>query len=99
MFYQLIIREEAHFDALEAYDYYEEKSPGLGERFLRELIRRYKEILQHPEYYGFIDEQKIIRDVKLRHFPYLVVYEISNDKIVVYSVFNGYENPGKKVTK
>ncbi len=33
--YQLIIRDEAHSDAKEAYSYYEEKSPGLGERFLQ----------------------------------------------------------------
>jgi hypothetical protein len=42
--YQLIIREEAHLDANEAYTYYEEKSPGLGDRFLQELIQRYNEI-------------------------------------------------------
>ncbi len=99
MSYQLIIREEAHLDAKEAYNYYEEKSPGLGERFLQELIQRYKDIIEHPEYYGFIDEQKVIRDVKLRHFPYLVVYEISDDKVIVYSVFNGSKSPNKKVPK
>ncbi len=99
MSYQLIIREEAHFDTNEAYRYYEEKSPGLGGRFLQELIQRYSEIIEHPEYYGFIDEQKIIRDVKLRHFPYLVVYEINGDKVIVYAVFNGYKNPAKKISK
>jgi len=76
MRYKLIIREEAHLDASEAYTYYEEKSPGFGERFLQELVKRYNEIIEHPEHYGCIDEQKIIRDVKFRHFPYLVVYEI-----------------------
>ena len=99
MSYQLIIRDEAHLDSLEAYNYYEENSPGLGERFVQELVQRYNDIAEHPEYYGFIDEQKIIRDVKLRHFPYLVVYEINNDKVIVYSVFNGYKNPDKKVPK
>ncbi len=94
--YQLIIRQEAHLDANEAYTFYEEKSPGLGERFLQELIQRYNQIIEHPEYFGFIDEKKIIRDVKLRHFPYLIVYEIDNDKVIVYSVFNGYKNPDKK---
>ena len=62
--YQLVIWEEAHTDASEAYAYYEGKSPGLGERFLQELATRYNEIIEHPEHYGFIDEQKIIRDVK-----------------------------------
>lgn len=83
-------------DANEAYTFYEEKSPGPGERFLQELIQRYNQIIEHPEYFGFIDEKKIIRDVKLRHFPYLIVYEIDNDKVIVYSVFNGYKNPDKK---
>ena len=50
MSYQLIIRQEAHLDANEAYTYYEEKSPGLGERFLQELIQRYNEIKEHPEW-------------------------------------------------
>ncbi len=70
-----------------------------GERFLQELIQRYNQIIEHPEYFGFIDEKKIIRDVKLRHFPYLVVYEIDNAKVIVYSVFNGYKNPDKKVSR
>lgn len=38
-----------------------------------------------------------MRDVKLRHFPYLIVYEFNNDTVIVYSVFNGYKNPAKKI--
>ena len=34
----------------EAYNYYEEKSSGLGERFLQELIQRYNEITAHHEF-------------------------------------------------
>ena len=48
MAYQLIIREEAHLDANEAYTYYEQKSPGIGESFLQELIQRYNEYLNIP---------------------------------------------------
>ena len=95
--YQLIIREEAHLETLEAYHYYQSKSPGLGERFISELLKRYEEIANHPEHYSFIDERKIIRDVKLKHFPYLVVYEFYNNMVIVYSVFNGYKNPAKKI--
>ncbi len=95
--YLLIIREEAHIDTTEAYIYYEERSPGLGERFLQELIKRYEDISNHPEHYGFIDDRKIIRDIKLRHFPYLVVYEFNDNKVIVYSIFNGYKNPAKKI--
>ncbi len=59
MAYQLIIRQEAYSDVNEAYTYYEEKSAGLGERFLQELIQRYNEITEHPEYYGLLMNKKL----------------------------------------
>lgn len=34
MKYLLEIKEEANIDSIEAYEYYESKSIGLGERFL-----------------------------------------------------------------
>jgi len=39
--YKLIILKSAADDALEAYCYYEEKQPGLGDRFLSEVLERY----------------------------------------------------------
>jgi hypothetical protein len=36
--YKLIILKSAADDALEAYCYYEEKQPGLGDRFLSEVL-------------------------------------------------------------
>ncbi len=56
--YQLIIREEAYLEIIEAYNYYQSKSPGLGERFISELLKRYEEIANHPEHYSFIDEER-----------------------------------------
>ena len=96
MAYTLLIRDAAVADAKDAYWYYESKQPGLGERFLEELLQRYFDISRHPEYFTFIDEQKIIRDIRLKHFPYLVVYEIIGDTVVVYSVHNCYRNPDKR---
>jgi hypothetical protein len=37
MSYTVLIKEEAHADALEAYLYYERKVTGLGEGFLKAL--------------------------------------------------------------
>jgi hypothetical protein len=51
MRYKLIIRQEAHLDASEAYTYYEEKSPGLGERFLQELVKRLKKFIADQYFY------------------------------------------------
>ena len=48
----------------------------MGDRFMAELLQRLNEISEHPHYYGFIDEKHVIRDVKLKSFPYLIVYEV-----------------------
>jgi ParE toxin of type II toxin-antitoxin system, parDE len=92
MAYRLIIRKAA----AEAFDYYESRQPGLGNRFLAAVPGRYNDISENPRYYGFIDEKNCIRDVRLRHFPYLVVYEIENDAVVVYAVHCAYRHPDKR---
>lgn len=99
MAYRLIILKAAADDTTEAYNYYEEIQTGLGNRFLAELLIKFNEISKHPQYYGFIDEQNIIRDVKLKSFPYLVVYEIENEAVVIYSVHCAYRNPDKRLKK
>ena len=96
MSYQLIILKAAAEDTDEAFNHYEKIQPGLGNRFLAEVLKRFEEISKHPQYYGFIDEQHIIRDVKLKNFPYLVVYEVEEHSIIVYSVHCCYKHPDKR---
>ena len=78
MSFTVIVKEEAHQDTIEAYNYYEKKVAGLGVRFLEALQQRYSEISENPTFYSYIDEDpmKILRDVKLKKFPFVVVYEI-----------------------
>ncbi|MDB5198837.1 MAG: type toxin-antitoxin system RelE/ParE family toxin [Chitinophagaceae bacterium] len=99
MTYGLIILKAAAEDALQAYNYYENLQQGLGNRFLSELLERYNDISKHPQYYGFVDEQHIIRDVMLKSFPYLVVYEIENDAVIIYAVHCTYKHPDQRFRK
>ena len=41
MAYKIIITEKAKEDTQVAYDYYENKTAGLGEEFLSEVLRRF----------------------------------------------------------
>jgi ParE toxin of type II toxin-antitoxin system, parDE len=99
--FNVIVKEEAHKDALEAYNYYEEKSTGLGERFLEVLQLRYNELSTNPSFYSFINEdpKKVLRDVKLEKFPFVVVYEIIENEVVIYAVHNTYKHPRNKLQK
>lgn len=93
MIYNHIIKEEAELETLEAYLYYEEKQKGLGNKFLTQLEEYLKRICQNPLHYPL---KKGYREAFLRKFPYLIIYEFSKETVIVYSVFNTYQNPNKK---
>lgn len=44
MAYRLIVKDEAGLEAENAYLYYETQQPGLGERFLEALQKRFDDI-------------------------------------------------------
>ena len=101
MSFTVIVKQEAHQDTIEAYNYYEEKQSGLGEMFLETLRHRYHELAEHPTYYSYIDEDtlKVLRDVRLEKFPYVVVYEIIDKEVIVYAVHNTYKHSRNKLRK
>lgn len=93
MTYKLRITLAARLEEQQAYNYYEDIQEGLGDRFLKELEERYENICKHPEYYSFVGEGKLIRDVALKRFPYTIVFSVLDDIIFVLSVFNTYQMP------
>jgi plasmid stabilization system protein ParE len=93
MIEQVIFTPEADADIAEAYAWYEEREPGLGEEFLRCVEERLRTIQRHPELYRVaIDE---FRRAYVRRFPYEIFYEVLTDRIVVYSVFHCSQDPRK----
>lgn len=86
MNYKIIISTEAEKDTNEAYWYYEKEKSGLGDRFLVELGKFYKKIEHHPTYYSFVDEEKTFRALKLKVFPYKIIYEIAGEELYVFAV-------------
>jgi hypothetical protein len=95
--YQLVIKPRAIEMAKEAYDWYEEHQEGLGDSFLLELERCYDKIESLPALYAKIN--KNFRQIILRTFPYVVVFEILKNDVVVYAVFHTSRNPRKKFKK
>lgn len=94
--YQLITKEVAFKDIEAAYDYYEEQSPGLGDRFMAHLNLVYKSISLYPTNFAYIDSKKVLRDKVFKIFPYTVIYRIEGDAVIVFAVFNCYQNPEKR---
>ncbi len=90
----MIIKPRAAAMMQEAYWWYEEQKEGLGEDFLTELDSYFSKVKSNPEYFGKI--RKDFRQVALKRFPYVIVYEIIKTEIVVFSVFHTKRNPRHK---
>ena len=56
MFRTLIILPDAEKDAANAYNWYEQQEPGLGEEFLRCIDARIQLIRRNPEIYQVVHE-------------------------------------------
>ncbi len=93
MNYRLIVTTVAEQNVLDACLYYEAQQHGLADRFLTELLVAYEKIITHPLYYSFISSEYKFRDIKLHHFPFVVIYEINDEEVIVLSVFNTNREP------
>lgn len=93
MSYNLIITTTAEQHVLDACIYYEQQRTGLAEDFLSELYIAYKKIAAHPEYYGYISSKDSYRDISLRKFPFVVIYEVTNADVIIVAVFNTHRKP------
>jgi len=90
---ELIIAPEAQQDVDEAYSWYEDRRPGLGEEFLGCVDACIQEICRMPELYAKVHEEYC--RALVRRFPYAVFYEYSRGTVIVYSIFHTSQDPKK----
>ena len=95
--YQLVFKPRAISMVKEAYDWYEEQQTGLGELFLHELESCYDKLEAWPV--SFTKIKKNYRHIIIRTFPYVIVYEVIQNDVVIYSVFHTSRSPRKKFKK
>ncbi len=82
---------EVEEDLISAYLWYEEKSKGLGEDFLRIFYASSSEIERNPQSY-----QKVYNNYRrkiIKRFPYSVYYLVKRYEVIVYGVFHTARNP------
>lgn len=85
------IQPQAEAGANDAFNWYEDQQSGLGNEFYRELTRCFEFILENPllsrvAYRG-------LRKRKLDRFPYLIVYQVTEDELSSYRYFTAAEIP------
>jgi len=92
--YQLQILRHAREDMQKAANWYNEQQEGLGERFLSEVIKTLRLTEANPLHY----EEKFAKKFRfapVRDFPYLVIFKIKGDFVVINAVFHTSRNPKK----
>ena len=81
----------AEKDISQAYQWYEESRPGLGEDFLLCFEAALSAIQDNPQIFPAV--HKDVRRALLRRFPYAVFYMIHSDTIVILAVFHCARDP------
>ena len=91
--YNLVIKEEAKNEIIKAYQWYESKQANLGNRFINLLDDYFFRIKTTP--YTFPKKLNDMRQVTIKEFPYIVIFEVEKEDVIVYAVFNTNQNPNK----
>lgn len=85
----LHVLDEADAEAIEAANWYEDRSPGLGYDFWAQLREAFAKIEANPRRYPKVEFAEVQGDVRrqlLGRFPYLVIYQVFDDEIIVLAV-------------
>ncbi len=94
MNYTIRFRDDVFFEINDAYEWYEIQSKGLGELFLKGLDKCFENIRMNP----FLFEMKYLkfRQALTKKFPYLVIFEVDGDNIIIYHDMHSSRNPKLK---
>jgi len=92
--HKLIYTSRSLKSILAAFEYYESAQKDLGDYFLSSLEECIASVDSYPEIYKTI--YKSYRQVKVKRFPYVIIFRLNEDEIIIENVFNTHQNPIKK---
>ena len=95
MIYKIEITILAEDEYSSAYNYYEDQQFGLGEKFEKEIEYVLDKLKVNP--FLFQRKYKHYREAILKKFPYYIVYEIIDNKVIIHSFFQANRNPKRKL--
>lgn len=92
----MVFRPEAEAEALEAREWYESRSDGLGRRFAAALDALLDRLLSNPLSFPRVHGE--VRRAVVTHFPYAIYFRIDRDEVVVLAI-HGRQDPSRWKTR
>ncbi len=88
---RLIFTRISDYDLKDAFDYYNWKQAGLGDRFFNNLYNKIEKITINPLAYPI--RYKNVRCAKIGRFPFMVHFIDQPESIVVTAILHTSRNP------
>lgn len=88
---RLIYHPEAEAELVEAAEFYEARSPGLGGRFLREFDSAIAEVQASPQRWAVVEGD--LRRHTMGRFPFGIYYRVCNDELRILVVKHHSRHP------
>lgn len=82
---------EAAAKLAEAWRWYEDREPGLGDEFVRAVRAVVGRVQREPEFYPAVLDD--VRQGLVRRFPYGVFYAVRGTTLVVFAVYHSRRDP------
>jgi len=91
--------QKAELEYSDAFNFYEERTDGLGYRFKFSVLKQVSYIAKNPLHYP--SKKYDFRECKIDDFPYLIVYKVypKENFIIIFSIFHTNRRPSKKYWK
>lgn len=90
MAFKLFLLDDAIEDIQNSSRYYNRKQQGLGRRFEIEVNQAFSKIKNLPLSTSFAYDT--VRYKVMDKFPFIILYEISDTKVIVLRVFNTHQD-------
>lgn len=91
---KVVVKEQVYDDLSEIAKWYELQSPNLGVLFLNEWENTLEYVSDNPAACQI--RHKNFRHSKINRFPYLIVFEIENNSVIVYAVIHSRRIPSRR---
>ena len=100
MKYTYWLHEKVQIDFNEAFEWYEDKRSGLGNKFLNAVESKLAEIVVNPEHFGSKGNEKY-REALIDRFPFVIVYilYLKRKEIFICAVHNAKKSINRKYRK